>query len=74
MLSDDGPESLAPAIKHRCNPYLNFLRHGRHVHDRSAEEHEPGMHYEGVIEHAGLPHVLYRIGRHTFQQRPLTGR
>jgi [ribosomal protein S5]-alanine N-acetyltransferase len=23
-----------------------------------------GMHYEGVIEHAGLPHVLYRIGRH----------
>jgi len=23
-----------------------------------------GMHYEGVVEHAGLPHVLYRIARH----------
>jgi [ribosomal protein S5]-alanine N-acetyltransferase len=24
-----------------------------------------GMHYEGVVEHAGLPHVLYRIARHS---------
>lgn len=23
-----------------------------------------GMRYEGVVEHAGLPHVLYRIRRH----------
>jgi RimJ/RimL family protein N-acetyltransferase len=24
-----------------------------------------GMHYERMVEHAGLPHVLYRIARHS---------
>ena len=28
-----------------------------------------GFAYDGDVEHAGLPHVLYRLRAHTWEQR-----